>query len=450
MVLVAFSCLGLKFLRISLALLAFCNALALYFIKTYHVFLTKSMMGNVLHTNFHETRDLLGLHLAFFMLLGLALGSLFFFYPIKNTTLKNKALIFLGSALLFFTWSFTHAKQWLFLDKHAKYIGGLTLPYSYSINLIRAAFNSFNASPPKLFSNAKAQSKNQVVVLVIGESARRANYSIYGYNRPTTPKLQARLNKHEILALKATSCATYTTAALECMLTSKKDYENLPSFLHRQGVSVVLLSLNNAEPFMRIDWHPREDKWQDWLLSLGVPPPFNFDEALARSLPFLLKRYKNNLLVILHLKGSHGPLYVDKIPHNFAPFKPICTHKEPHTCSLSSLINAYDNTIAYNDFVLDLLIQELKQSKRPALLLYMSDHGESLGEHGMYLHGTPFLIAPDFQKQIPFIIFTNGFKPPHLPSDQISYTQDMIFSSILSAFGMQKSNAYNPACDLFK
>ncbi|WP_240328638.1 sulfatase-like hydrolase/transferase [Helicobacter suis] len=352
--------------------------------------------------------------------------------------------------MLFFTWSFTHAKQWLFLDKHAEYIGGLTLPYSYSINLIRAAFNSLNTSPPKLFSNAKAQSKNQVVVLVIGESARRANYGIYGYNRPTTPKLQARLNSHEILALKATSCATYTTAALECMLSSKKGYENLPSFLHRQGVSVVLLSLNNAEPPMRIDWHPKEYKWQEWLHSLGVPPPFNFDEALAKSLPFLLKRYENNLLVILHLKGSHGPLYVDKVPPNFAPFKPICTRKEPHTCSLPSLINAYDNTIAYNDFVLDLLIQELEQSKRPALLLYMSDHGESLGEHGMYLHGTPFLIAPDFQKQIPFIIFTHGFKPSHLPSDQISYTQDMIFSSILNAFGMQKSNAYNPACDLFK
>ncbi len=94
MVLVVLSCLGLKFLRISLAFLTLCNGIALYFIKTYRVFLTKSMMGNVLHTNFYETRDLLGLHLGFFMLLGLAVGSLFFFIPSRIQHLKINLLFF--------------------------------------------------------------------------------------------------------------------------------------------------------------------------------------------------------------------------------------------------------------------------------------------------------------------------------------------------------------------
>ncbi len=453
MLLVLLSLLGSFCMQAVMALLTLGNAIAFYYIDTYHVFLTKSMMGNVLHTNTSEMSALIGGHLWLFVVLGLILAGLFFILPVAKTRRRAKLGIFLGSALVFLLWSFTHTKQWLFIDHHARYIGGLALPYSYSVNAFRVLLASWHQSPPKAFNNLFFKAHNTVVVLAIGESARRANYGIYGYARATTPKLQARLNKQEILALKATSCATYTTAALSCMLTCKQGYENLPSFLHRQGIKVVWLSLNDGQPPMRVDWHPSEYTWQHWLQAKGVNQ-LGFDMALAHALPFVVQQYaKDNLLVILHLKGSHGPLYVDKVPQDFAPFKPLCTHSEPSACSVESLVNAYDNTIVYNDMVLDNIIDTLQHTQNPALLLYMSDHGESLGEHGLYLHGTPYLIAPDVQKQVPFIVYANpAFKATHRFKPLLqNYDQRVIFSSILGAFGVVgTSNAYNPHWDIFQ
>ncbi|MFC3846921.1 sulfatase-like hydrolase/transferase [Helicobacter baculiformis] len=454
-VFIIFSMLGNRCMQAMMALFSLCNAIAFYYIHTYHVFLTKNMLGNVLHTNINEAGELLGGSLWVYTLGGLGVGAFFYILPIQKGAFRAKVWLFVSSVCLFAIWGFTHAKQWLFFDHHAKYIGGLSLPYSYSVNALRVLLASWHQNPPKLLDNVHPRSDKAVIVLAIGESARRANYGIYGYTRATTPKLQDRLNRYEILALKATSCATYTTAALTCMLTSQKGYENLPSFLHRQGVKVVWLSLNSAEPPMSIDWQPSKDTWQKWLKSKGVEAKvLNFDMALAHALPFLIARYPNdNLLIVLHLKGSHGPLYVDKIPRDFTPFKPICTHSEPNTCDLKSLVNAYDNTIAYNDLVLDTMINTLQHTQRQALLLYMSDHGESLGEYGMYLHGAPFLLAPSFQKEIPFIVYANDlFKKAHAFKPlQDQYSQEMVFSSILGAFGMQgTSNAYSSDLDIFK
>ncbi|GMB96019.1 Lipid A phosphoethanolamine transferase EptA [Helicobacter sp. NHP22-001] len=454
MVFVALSVFGLRVLRFLCALFSLLNALALYFVSTYHALLTKDMMGNVLHTNFKEASAFLGGHLWAYALLGLVVGAIFWVLPLKPSPFKSKAYFFLGSGLVFALWGATHTKQWLFFDRHAKAIGGLVAPYNYSINAARAALAHLKHTPLKRFGLVPLQAQGRVVVLAIGESARRANYGIYGYNKPTTPKLQELLNHHEILALKATSCATYTTAVLACILNAKSGYENLPLFLHRQGVKVVWLSLNDGPPPMDVDWSPPLLELHQWFRQAGLDPKIiDYDEALALALPHLLARYpKDNLLVILHLKGSHGPLYVDKVPKGFAPFKPICTHSELNMCQSTALINAYDNTIAYNDKVLGLLVQDLHHTPRQAVLLYMSDHGESLGEHGLYLHGTPYLIAPDFQKQVPFIVYINPAFQTSLQTKPIksNYHQDVIFSSVLHAFGLQKSPAYNPHLDIFQ
>ncbi|WP_104690552.1 sulfatase-like hydrolase/transferase [Helicobacter heilmannii] len=445
---------GLRMLRFFCSLFSLCNALALYFVNTYHTLLTRDMMGNVLNTNFKEASGFLGWHLWLYVLLGLLVAVGCWLLPLKPSRFKHKLYFILGSGLVFAFWGAIHTKQWLFFDKHAKAIGGLVAPYNYSINTARAALLFLKTAPLKRFGLVPLQVRGRVVVLAIGESARRANYGIYGYNKPTTPKLQELLNHHEILALKATSCATYTTAALTCILNAKSGYENLPLFLHRQGVKVVWLSLNDGPPPMDVDWSPPLSILHRWFKEVGLDSKIiDYDEALALALPHVLARYpKDNLLVILHLKGSHGPLYVDKVPKGFAPFKPICTHNELDACQSAALINAYDNTIIYNDKVLDIAVQNLSHTPRQAMLLYMSDHGESLGEHGLYLHGTPYLIAPDFQKQVPFIVYINPAFKAHLQAKPLKpdYTQDMIFSSVLHAFGLQKSPAYNPKLDIFQ
>lgn len=161
------------------------------------------------------------------------------------------------------------------------------------------------------------------------------------------------------------------------------------------------------------------------------------------------------MLVVLHQQGSHGPRYYQRYPASFERFSPVCRSVELSRCEPQSLVNAYDNSLLYTDYLLGQLIEQLKAfPQRPVLLMYLSDHGESLGEYGLYLHGTPYSLAPEFQKHIPFVLWMNQ---RFIDTQQLditalrqrsSHSQHQVFHSLLSAFGM-RSEIYNPSLDLF-
>ena len=167
---------------------------------------------------------------------------------------------------------------------------------------------------------------------------------------------------------------------------------------------------------------------------------------------------KKDSVLVLHTMGSHGPTYHLRYPEAFRRFTPDCQTAELGDCTDAEIVNAYDNSILFTDHVLSTVIDKLKarSSKFETGMIYMSDHGESLGEHGLYLHGTPYILAPEFQTHIPFIVwmdaaFANSMKMDRACLNQKAaqdYSHDNMFHSVLDMMNIQ-TNVYNPALDVF-
>jgi lipid A ethanolaminephosphotransferase len=182
----------------------------------------------------------------------------------------------------------------------------------------------------------------------------------------------------------------------------------------------------------------------------------NYDGVLLAGLKEQIENATSDkVFVVLHQTGSHGPAYNKKYPPEFEHFTPVCDSVELSKCSSESLLNAYDNTILYNDDFLARLTQTLQSlSVQSSAYLYLSDHGESLGENGLYLHGTPYSLAPKQQLEIPFIVWmSDTFQRQHQVQpqqlrDRPENSQDEIFHSVMGALGLT-SEFYRPDLDIF-
>jgi lipid A ethanolaminephosphotransferase len=164
-------------------------------------------------------------------------------------------------------------------------------------------------------------------------------------------------------------------------------------------------------------------------------------------------------VIVLHQKGSHGPAYFQRIPAEFRKFSPVCHTSQLQECSRSEIINAYDNSILYTDYVLSRLIDFLRQHEEDydASLIYVSDHGESLGEKGIYLHGMPYMIAPDEQKHVPLLFWmSDGFASRFgvdrdclLATAGDEFSHDNLFHSLLGLLDIH-TGVYAPGQDMFR
>ena len=414
------------------------NSIAVYFINTYGVIVDKSMIGNVLNTNFEESSSFLSFNLFIYLgFLGLLPSILIF--KLKITSLKLKkffvhiSLTFIVLLLL----AYANATNWLWIDKHSKTLGALVMPWSYVVNTSRFYYQKNQRNKEQiLLPNATIKdNEKSVAVLVIGESARSQNFSLYGYEKMTNPLLSKINNTH---IYKAESCATYTTAGIKCMLehkNSRKLYEILPNYLYRNGVDVIWRTTNWGEPTVKIkDFNKRKD-----LEVLCNGEDSLYDEVLLCGLrEQILESKKNKILIVLHMSTSHGPTYYKKYPERFKAFTPECKSVELAKCSQEELINSYDNTILYTDYILATLIKELKKLENyNSSMLFVSDHGESLGEKNLYMHGLPVSIAPKEQLDIPFIIW-NSKQTKELKDNEL-LSQHHVFHSILDVLAIDSS-----------
>lgn len=334
----------------------------------------------------------------------------------------------------------------------------MTLPWSYVVNLARVQAEAMASReqvllPPATFA---ADDGRKVVVLVIGEAARAQNFSLYGYARETNPRLAAA----GVIALKnAVSCATYTTASLRCMLSHtgstsafSRPFEPLPSYLQRHGVDVVWRTNNWGEPPLEVGSYQRAEALRQGCTGTGC----GFDEVLLSGLrERIAAAERQRVFIVLHQKGSHGPSYYTRYPPQFEKFEPVCRSVELSRCTDEELVNAYDNTILYTDYFLARVVEILESlQETPALLMYMSDHGESLGELGLYLHGVPDSMAPDVQRRVPFIVwaskgfFAENSEVMNRLSQRESSSARNIFHSVMGAFGM-RSAIYEKQLDIF-
>ena len=424
------------------------NAVAVYFVMTYNVIIDESMIGNLLNTNYEESSSFFSFTLVLYVLI---LGIIPCIYIIKvrivpvswKRFLKTSSLALLFMLVLVFA----NASNWLWIDKNSKRLGGLAMPWSYTVNTSLFYIHKYKKNRKEILlpDATIADNEKSVVVLVIGESARSGNFSLYGYGKDTNPLLSKEDNLYHF---NATSCATYTTAGVKCILEhtdSNQLYEILPNYLYRNDVEVVWRTTNGGEPPVHIkNYQKRED------LKPGCTGPgCDYDEVLLTGLKEqILASTKNKILIVLHTSTSHGPTYSKKYPPQFEAFTPVCNSVELGNCSHEELINAYDNTILYTDFILSRVIENLKTlNGYKSTMIFVSDHGESLGEKNLYMHVMPMSLAPKEQYEVPFIVWVSDSSQKLKPETTLS--QNHVFHSVLHFLNVE-TPVYNEGMNIFE
>jgi len=305
-----------------------------------------------------------------------------------------------------------------------------------------------------------------LVVLVVGETARAANWGLNGYRRATTPQLAAM---PELISFaQVTSCGTNTEVSLPCMFSpwGRRQYdearvrrsESLLHVVQRAGVNVFWRD-NQSGCKGVCDGIPHEvvDPRQSPAL---CEEGRCLDEALLVGLERRLQRPDGgDQFLVLHQLGNHGPAYDKRYPDAFRRFTPVCATADLRRCSREQIVNAYDNALLYTDHVLARTIAWLREhgAGRDTALIYVSDHGESLGENGLYLHGLPYAIAPDVQTQVPMLLWLSPGIAETQGIDTACVRQraaqpaahDHLFHSLLGLLDVSTS-LYDPAMDLLQ
>ncbi len=435
--------------RIVLAILSIINATAVYFILTYSVFIDATTIENVYNTRYSEASGFFSWGLWLFILVFGVLPALFcLFQPVVMGKARKLGIYCGGSLAVILVIGLLNINQTLFISQHDTELGGLLQPWSYIANTYRIISFSQDEQTEeiKLPDGKITDEEKAVVVLVIGESARKANFQLYGYKRDTNPLLS---KQKELKVYQANSCATYTTAGSKAILEPKDCddlYELLPNYAFRTGVDVSWRTSNWGEPPIHIDEYLTDPQLADLY---GVSNAY--DDILFHGLRERIESSKKNkVLIILHTSTSHGPQYANKYPKEFEIYKPVAMNVEEGEKNVGMLVNAYDNTIRYTDYLLDSLINTLHaMTDWKSAMIFISDHGESLGENKMFMHGLPMKLAPKEQYEIPFLVWTSQNFRTYKSDLPAVLEQHYIFHSVLNLLSIQ-SPAYNKDLDIFQ
>lgn len=440
------------------------NSIAVYFMLNYGIVIDVDMIDNLFSTNTREAYELWHPSILFYIIfLGIIPSVIIILLRVSAPSRIMRFCVGASFLICLSIWLFLTPSTTLWIGKNDTRLGGRILPWSYIVNTARY----FDFKYLEKRAQIKLPDANflnnfrgkQVVVLVIGESARAANMSIYGYQRETN-KFTSELDLSVFPIGQA--CGTRTKDGTACILTHlghksnwRTEYEPLPNYLTRHGIYTIILRNNNGTPpisgIEKVDTKALTQSC-DGKTCLGTVLDSDLIEGIGSKISNI---DHNRIFVLVHLRGSHGPLYYKQYAPKFEKFKPVCQTSKVAECSYESLVNAYDNSILFTDYLLSDLIQQLKGLKdTQSMVMYVSDHGESLGENGFYFHSAPPYAAPPEQTNIPFWIWmSEEFKEVRdITSESIikenSYPHDFPFHSILGAFDM-RSEIYNKRFDVF-
>lgn len=448
------------------------SSLAAYFMDTYDTIIDTNMIRNIVMTNFAESSDLMTLRLAsYFLFLGVLPSVLLYRLNIEhlpfqaNLTdkLKTTGIALLTILMIIFAFSKFYTS---FIREH-KPLRLYTNPSFYIYSAVKYAQKSIAHTEMGLHAigmDARippTDTDRELVILVIGETARADHFSLNGYERETNPLLK----REEIINFQDfTSCGTDTAVSVPCMFSSfgRAHYdgnkalhtENLLDVLSHAGVHILWRDNNSDSKGVAL-----RAQYEDFRTSDKNPV---CDEGECRDEGMLdgLQKYidshpKGDILIVLHQMGNHGPAYYKRYPGAFEKFTPSCKTNQLEKCSQEEIINAYDNAILYTDHFLSKVIALLKRNQNTfeAAMFYVSDHGESLGENGMYLHGYPYALAPRAQKHVPAIMWIG--KRFEIDQQKLvsrasqPYSHDHVFHTMLSFFEIQ-STVYRPELDILQ
>lgn len=421
--------------KLLLALTMLGNAVMLYFVVNFDVLVTDSMMGNVLNTHASEATSFLSLALGgYVLLLGLPAALYILLRKTRYPTVRHCLRAVLLTLALVVLILLANLRNVLWIDQNATELGSLIAPWSYIVNTARY-YNDLreNSEEEELLPDARGMTDSRdLLVLMIGESARRDHCAYYGYSRPTNPYTAL----DSLAALPAVAAATNTIDAVRAMMQpelSKTLLETLPNYLHRMGVAVSWRTSNWGEPPTHFPDYLTDGELQK---RFPTAEDRDYDGLLLCDLEELIRQCTlPKQLIVIHTYTNHGPAYSNNYPPQFETFKPVCRTVEMARANRAELINAYDNSMIYTDYLIHKVIQLLRSlPDRRSCLLFMSDHGESLGENGLYMHGVPMALAPKEQVEIPFLVWTSD-KTLRLKSQPV-VEQYSIYHTALTFLGI--------------
>ncbi len=453
------------------------SASASYFIDTFGVIIDKDMIGNAAVTTQAEAGHLLTGSLAMHLLLYGLLPSLLVIWvkvrrrPFVANAAINLAVIIpcliVSSGLVYA--NFANVAYVIREHKDLMKRFNPTGPVSAAVRYAASTFKERNIVVQPLGTDARqgpriaAAGKPVVVVVVAGETARAMNFSLNGYARETNPELKAL---GVVNYTDTTSCGTATAISLPCMFSvyPRNEYsdwkarstENLMNVLTRAGVSTAWWDNNTGSKGIAdlINFASMTNQKNSPLCKNGEC----LDEIFLGELDRKLQATTSNSVIVLHQLGSHGPSYYLRYPEKFRRFTPDCRTPELMKCSVAEITNAYDNSILYTDYVLASVARLLEkhQDRVAGAMIYMSDHGESLGEDGIYLHGAPYAIAPREQTQVPFVAWFSkpyqvamGVDTACLAKDTVQpKSHDNLFHTVLGMMNVE-TKVYKRDLDAF-
>jgi lipid A ethanolaminephosphotransferase len=441
--------------------------------NSYHVVIDDSMIRNMMQTNTKESIDLLTINqILYFIMLGL-LPS----YIILKTKIKYKPFkieIFAKIKTIIYTIILIVISILIF-SKHYTSFFREHKPLRYTINPLYWIYSignytnkTFNSAPivvKEIGKDATISNKNKtpkLVIMVVGEAARADHFSLNGYKRETNPLLK---QENIINFDNMYSCGTSTAASVPCMfsLYPKSDFsykrgidtQNVLDVLDHTNKISILWRDNNSDSkgvAVRVAYQGyrttttnticTEDECRDIGMLVGLEE-------------YIKKQETKDILIVLHQMGNHGPAYYKRYTKNFEKFTPVCKSNLLEQCTKDEISNAYDNAILYTDNFLVKTINLLKKydKSHQTAMIYMADHGESLGENGIYLHGLPYFMAPDAQTHIGSIMWFNNQFNESLNIKKLKenshkkYSHDNLFHTLLGIFNV-KTKVYDLKLDM--
>jgi lipid A ethanolaminephosphotransferase len=455
------------------------TAPATYFMLSYGIVVDATMIKNTLQTDLKESADLMSVGLtATVLLVGLLPCGWLILRQHADVSwgrrlVRNATYAVLG-LLVAAAGVFAIKGDFATLMRNHTQVRYLITPFNVLYGVGRVVVGEAKPKPFISLGESSTLAVNTtdampVLVMVVGETARADHFSLNGYARPTNPLLA----KEAVISFtNAKSCGTNTADSVPCMFSHlgraaffdrTANYDNALDVLARAGYSVLWLD-NNSGCKGVCERLPNAD-----LSAVKDPAHCNtdgcFDEVMSVNLAQRVQALRKDkptgkgVVIVMHQLGSHGPAYYKRSPANSKPFTPECTTNVLQNCAAANIINAYDNSIVYTDRFLASIITQLKMlpaSFAPSMV-YMSDHGESLGEGGTYLHGLPYSIAPDSQKHVPLVMWFSsaaqqqrGLRTDCMKAQANStVSHDYLFHSLLS-WGRVQNAAYKPQLDWFK
>ena len=430
-----------------------------YFMNTYNVILDDTMIQNAIETNVNESLDLINLKLlGYLFFLGIIPSLIIYRVPVSYGSFKEEiwakiksiaiALIIILVTLFAFNRFYT---SFFRENKPLRYYTNPTFCLYSSGKYIFNTFYKKETTLKQIGLDAKRAEDGvrKLTIVVVGEAARANRFSLNGYERETNPLLK----KEEIINFSNLySCGTSTAISVPCMFSGleRKNYtdkeakasENVIDVLKHSGASVLWRDNNSDSKgvALRVTYQDYRTAGNNTLCEDECR-----DEGMLVGLQEYVDAQKGDVMIVLHQMGNHGPAYYKRYPKAFEKFTPTCQTNQVEKCSAEEIGNAYDNAILYTDYFLSKTIDFLKQNDKnfQTAMIYMADHGESLGEKGLYLHGVPYFMAPDEQTHVGALMWFGEKSKARIDVQALSqktnlaYSHDNLFHTILGVMGVQ-------------